>query len=120
MYSIKTSPLQKKGKIVLVNAGQALENPEQSIHVQTSKLKESHFIVIEVSDSGPGVSPGDLKKLKEPFFTTKRDHGGTGLGLSISEKIVYDHKGILEFASEFGKGLTVKILLPLTNEGGIV
>ena len=105
---------------LLVNAGQALENPEQSIHVQTSKLKESHFIVIEVSDSGPGVSPGDLKKLKEPFFTTKRDHGGTGLGLSISEKIVYDHKGILEFASEFGKGLTVKILLPLTNEGGIV
>lgn len=100
---------------LLVNAGQALENPEQSIQVQTSKTPDSHFLVIEVIDSGPGVTPSDLKKMKEPFFTTKRDQGGTGLGLSISEKIVYDHKGIMEFASEFGKGLRVKILLPFTS-----
>lgn len=100
---------------LLVNASQALENPEQSIHVQTSKTTDSHFIVIEVSDSGPGVSPENLKKMKDPFFTTRRDDGGTGLGLSISEKIVSDHKGILEFTSEFGNGLTAKILLPLSN-----
>jgi polar amino acid transport system substrate-binding protein len=71
--------------------------------------------VIEVIDSGPGVLPHDLKKLKEPFFTTKRDHGGTGLGLSISDKIVYDHKGIMEFSSELGNGLAVKILLPVSR-----
>jgi signal transduction histidine kinase len=68
-----------------------------------------------VIDTGPGVSPENLKKMKEPFFTTKRDDGGTGLGLSISEKILYDHKGMLEFASELGKGLTAKILLPLDS-----
>jgi len=101
---------------LLVNASQALENPEQSIHVQTLKKSNPDCIVIEVSDNGPGVKPSDLDKLKNPFFTTRRDHGGTGLGLSISEKIVFDHGGIMEFASEFGKGLCVKILLPCPSE----
>ena len=85
---------------LLVNASQALEHQDQSICVKTSKSRDGLFIAIEVADTGPGVPPEDLKKLKEPFFTTKRDDGGTGLGLSISEKIVYDHKGMLEFTSE--------------------
>lgn len=100
---------------LLVNAGQALENKEQSIHVKTSKSLDAHFVTIEVIDTGPGVLPEDLKRMKDPFFTTKRDSGGTGLGLSISEKIVYDHKGIMEFSSKPGKGLTAKILLPLSR-----
>jgi signal transduction histidine kinase len=100
---------------LLVNASQALEHPDQAIRVKTSKSRDGMFIAIEVADTGPGVPPEDLKKLKEPFFTTKRDDGGTGLGLSISEKIVYDHKGMLEFTSEPGKGLTAKILLPLAR-----
>lgn len=105
---------------LLVNACQALENPEQSIHVKTSKSPDSHFIVIEVSDTGPGVLPENLEKLKDPFFTTRRDDGGTGLGLSISEKIVYDHKGTLNFTSEFEKGLSVTIRLPFINKENIV
>jgi signal transduction histidine kinase len=100
---------------LLVNASQALERPDQAIRVKTSKTRDDGFIVVEVTDTGPGVPPEDLKKLKEPFFTTKRDYGGTGLGLSISEKIVYDHRGMLEFASEWGQGLTAKILLPLAR-----
>jgi signal transduction histidine kinase len=100
---------------ILVNAGQALENPEQFIHVKTIHPPGSGFVVIEVTDSGPGVDPQALKKLKEPFFTTKRDHGGTGLGLSISDKIVYDHKGIMEFSSTPGNGLAVKIQLPVSR-----
>ena len=98
---------------LLLNASQALENQKQSIHVKTSKADEARFIVIEVIDKGPGAHPEDVKKMKDPFFTTKRDQGGTGLGLSISEKIIYDHKGTMEFASEVGKGMSAKILLPL-------
>ena len=100
---------------LLVNASQALENPGQAIHVKTSSPGESHFLVVEVTDTGPGVLPQDLKKMTEPFFTTKRDQGGTGLGLSISQKIVYDHKGIMEFESVAGKGLTARILLPFSD-----
>lgn len=102
---------------LLVNASQALENPEQFIQVRTRKTRDARFVSIEVADSGPGVSPEALRKLKEPFFTTRRDEGGTGLGLSISEKIVNDHGGILDFSSEAGQGLTASILLPaLTNQ----
>ncbi len=97
---------------LLVNAGQALENPEQSIQVITRLSDRKDFLTIEVTDTGPGVAPRDLKKMKDPFFTTRRDEGGTGLGLSISGKIVSDHKGILEFFSPPGQGLTARILLP--------
>ena len=83
--------------------------------MKTSKSSKSHFIVIEVADTGPGVTPSNLKKIKDPFFTTKRDEGGTGLGLSISEKIVNDHMGIMEFTSDLEKGLSAKILLPFKN-----
>ena len=97
---------------LLVNAGQALENAGQAISVRTFINEQRTFIGIEVSDTGPGVSGEDLKKMKDPFYTTRRDDGGTGLGLSISEKIVNDHKGLLEFESEPGEGLTARILLP--------
>ena len=101
---------------LLVNAGQALEDPEQSISVRTYINKDGRFIGIEVADTGPGVSATDLKKMKDPFFTTRRDEGGTGLGLSISEKIVSDHRGLMEFESEPGRGLTARIFLPCEDK----
>ncbi len=101
---------------LLVNAGQALENPAQSISVRTYINKEYTFVCIEIADTGPGVSAADLKKMKDPFFTTRRDEGGTGLGLSISEKIVNDHKGLMEFESKPGQGLTARILLPCEDK----
>ena len=97
---------------LLVNAGQALENPDQEIRVSSSLDSASDCVTIQVKDTGPGMSPKDIKNITEPFFTTRRDDGGTGLGLSISERIINDHKGILEFESEPGRGLTAKIFLP--------
>lgn len=101
---------------LLVNAGQALENSQQSIIVKTSLTKRPGFITIQVCDTGPGMTAKDLKKITDPFFTTRRDDGGTGLGLSISEKIISRHKGILEFESEPGKGLTATLSLPRDPE----
>ncbi|MBU0971599.1 MAG: cache domain-containing protein [Proteobacteria bacterium] len=101
---------------LLVNAGQALDHPEQSIHVQTHLSDGKDALVIEVTDTGPGVSPQNLKKMKDPFFTTRRDEGGTGLGLSISEKIISDHRGILTFSSLPGQGLTARIFLPCCSK----
>ncbi|WDP93351.1 MAG: cache domain-containing protein [Desulfobacter sp.] len=101
---------------LLVNAGQALEHAGQSITVSTRINKDATFVAVEVRDTGPGVAGADLKKMKDPFFTTRRDEGGTGLGLSISEKIVNDHGGILEFESEPGRGLTARMLLPCAEK----
>lgn len=97
---------------LLVNAGQALEHSEQSIRVMTCLSEPKDFLIIEVADTGPGVTPENLKKMTEPFFTTRRDEGGTGLGLSISEKIVRAHSGMLKFYSSPGEGVTARIFLP--------
>ncbi|MCG8688531.1 MAG: cache domain-containing protein [Desulfobacterales bacterium] len=117
-----TGDFQKLQQVIinlLVNAGQALENETQAIFVSTFINKDRSMIGIEVKDTGPGVSEQDLKKMTDPFFTTRRDDGGTGLGLSISEKIVNDHNGLLEFESELGKGLTARILLPCSDKYSI-
>jgi signal transduction histidine kinase len=102
---------------LIVNACQALENPDQAISVSTRFLQKSNEVLIMVADTGPGITGAALEKIKDPFFTTKRDDGGTGLGLSISEKIISEHKGQLLFSSGLGKGLTAKIVLPVHTDG---
>ena len=75
-------------------------------------IKKKGLFIIEVVDNGAGMPPEVLQRIKDPFFTTKRDSGGTGLGLSISDGIIQDHKGTMEFFSKPGKGTTVRISLP--------
>ena len=69
------------------------------------------------TDTGEGISPENLKKVTDPFFTTKDPGKGTGLGLYITYNIISDHKGTLNFESELGKGTTVTISIPNNNSG---
>lgn len=106
---------QRLGQVVinlLVNATQALTDPRQSLRVTTGYLEESEEIFLEVRDGGIGMTPEILARVKDPFFTTKRDTNGTGLGLSISDTIIRNHGGWLDFQSEPTKGTTATILLP--------
>ena len=65
---------------------------------------------VMVTDNGIGIEPENMKRLYEPFFTTKQN--GTGLGLAIVRRIVLEHHGDISVQSEPNKGTTVKILLP--------
>jgi signal transduction histidine kinase/iron only hydrogenase large subunit-like protein len=76
-------------------------------------LMEGEQILIEVSDTGVGISPENLKKMFTPFFTTKRDKKGVGLGLAISYGIVQRHHGKIEIHSKEGEGTTFKVYLPV-------
>lgn len=75
-------------------------------------LQPGEYILIEISDTGCGIPKEDLKKIFEPFYTTKLDSGGSGLGLAISFGIIKQHKGDLAVYSEVGKGTTFKIYIP--------
>jgi signal transduction histidine kinase len=68
-------------------------------------------VVIEVRDSGPGISADDLERIFSPFFTTKPQ--GTGLGLSIVRKVVDAHDGHIDATSAPGRGTTFRIRLPV-------
>jgi PAS domain S-box-containing protein len=68
-------------------------------------------VVIEVKDTGPGISADDLERIFSPFFTTKPQ--GTGLGLAIVRKVVDAHDGHIDAVSAPGRGATFRVTLPV-------
>ncbi len=75
---------------------------------------QSNRAVIELSDTGAGMTEEVRSRCLEPFFSTKGDNG-TGLGLAMVHGIIRRHGGEMEIESELGKGTTFKITLPLTT-----
>ena len=73
-------------------------------------------VVIQISDTGSGISSENMKKIFTPFFTTKRDKKGVGLGLAISYGIVQRHHGRIEIETKEGEGTTFKVYLPVKHE----
>jgi|GEM_PF-299324 len=83
------------------------------IDVKIERLCEE-FIRISIKDQGCGIPEDKIKKLGEPFYTTKER--GTGLGLMVSFKIIEEHRGKIEVESEVGVGTTFYITLPIKIE----
>jgi PAS domain S-box-containing protein len=73
---------------------------------------EKHEVVIEIQDTGPGISQKNLPYIFEPFFSTKGEAKGVGLGLSVVYGIIRDHQGEITVQSEVGKGACFAIKLP--------
>jgi two-component system sensor histidine kinase PilS (NtrC family) len=70
-------------------------------------------LIVDVVDTGPGMSPEGKEKIFEPFYSTK--DGGTGLGLATVDRIIYNHTGKIEVNSQLGHGTTMRIHLPLLS-----
>lgn len=68
--------------------------------------------IVEVADTGVGISPENLERIFEPFFTTKGVGKGTGLGLSVTHGIVEDHDGWMKAESTVGQGTRFWLYLP--------
>jgi signal transduction histidine kinase len=79
----------------------------------TVRRAETDFIAATVSDTGCGISKPDLKRIFEPFFSTKTGKGGTGLGLSITYGLIQELGGSVSVQSEVGKGTEFTVRLPV-------
>jgi len=73
---------------------------------------EDDAVVVEVRDTGHGIKPEHVRRIYDPFFTTKGIGRGTGLGLSISFGIVQEHGGAIFVESVPGQGTTFQVALP--------
>jgi len=82
--------------------------------VKTDNLQEQKWVRVIIQDQGKGIDPANLKKIYDPFFTTKDQ--GTGLGLSITHRIIEEHQGSLKISSEVKKGTRVIIELPYISK----
>lgn len=106
---------------LLSNARHALDckYPEDSdikrIQIK-AQLLDGDLARISVEDNGPGINKELLRKILDPFFTTKPAGEGTGLGLSISHGIIQEHGGRLTVESESGEFTRVLVDLPIFNK----
>jgi signal transduction histidine kinase len=98
------------------NAGDAMPQGGR-LTIRVKGVADSQSVSIEISDTGVGIPQEMLSQVMEPFYTTKPEGKGTGLGLAICKRIVNDHEGVMEIASEGipVKGTTVCITLPVSN-----
>jgi C4-dicarboxylate-specific signal transduction histidine kinase len=92
----------------------AIDSIEQNGEIQIETNVNDNILDIVIKDNGCGISTENLKKVIDPFFTTKDPGKGTGLGLSISHSIIEQHKGYLQIESTIKKGTKVLVHLPKT------
>ena len=99
---------------LVTNAVQAMASQNGGT-LSVSARREGENVVVEVSDSGPGIPEAARAHIFEPFFTTKGEGEGTGLGLSVSYGIVASHGGTIEVAGTSERGTTFRVTLPAAD-----
>lgn len=101
------------GKITVSTKNFTNRKPKELI---TEEMPPGHWVVVEVTDSGCGITKENLIRIFEPFFTTKDVGQGTGLGLATVYGIIRQTDGFLNVKSKVGEGTTFTLYLPRTTE----
>jgi signal transduction histidine kinase len=117
LREIRVDPMRLEQALteIISNALDAMSDAgrlEIAAHSQNS-AGGADGVLLEITDSGPGIAAEILPNLCEPFFTTRPE--GTGLGLAIAKRYVEETGGRLEIASRIGHGTTVRIWLPVAS-----
>jgi two-component system cell cycle sensor histidine kinase/response regulator CckA len=104
-----------------INAGQAMggdgwfairARAATPVEVSAFQLDKGKYVAIEAEDSGSGMADDTLKRIFQPYFTTKQAGHGTGLGLSVVEWIISRNQGGISVTSKLGVGTVFTLLLP--------
>jgi signal transduction histidine kinase len=96
---------------IITNSFQAMD--EKGV-LKVNIILSGRDVDVQIIDTGKGISPQDITKIFDPFYTTKSM--GVGLGLAISKKIIEDHGGRIAVESELSKGTTFTVSLPVQNQ----
>jgi signal transduction histidine kinase len=99
---------------LILNAVDVLP-PGGEIRIHVKKDKSPGYVLVTVSDNGPGIPEHIQGRIFEPFFTTKSQAKGTGLGLSVSRGIIKKIGGYIHLTSSPGQGTTFTVSLPTTE-----
>jgi two-component system, NtrC family, sensor kinase len=114
MVRVASSDVQQVLLNLVYNSIDAMEQGGGAIEVSTST--RARYAIVDVMDTGPGISQGNLGRIFEPFFSTKPEGKGTGLGLSLCHSIMKKMKGDITVTSQEGKGTTFHLFFPLQEE----
>lgn len=93
----------------------ALKYTEPGGSIEIMAEKNDSTVIVSVADTGAGIAPEDLPKVKQKFYKANKTKHGSGIGLALADEIVTRHGGTLDIESEQGRGTTVTIMLPLKN-----
>ncbi len=113
LISNAAEAIPERGVVTISTRNQYLDRPIKGY----DQVKEGDYVVLEVSDTGRGISTEDIGRIFEPFYSKKvTGRSGTGLGLAVVWGTVKDHNGYVNVQSEEGKGTTFKLYFPVTRE----
>ncbi len=98
---------------LLLNARDAIQEAQREGKIHVLTTLQDHTVVVKIADNGVGMPPDVLKRLYDPFFTTKAPDKGTGLGLFNCYRAVEQHQGEIHVESQEGIGTTFEIRLPI-------
>jgi PAS domain S-box-containing protein len=107
------STLQQVLLNLVTNAREAMTSGGGEIRIETGPAERVDWVRVLIADTGPGISPEELSKVFDPFYTTKKL--GTGLGLSVSYGIIQDHHGTVDVQSVPGRGTTFVLAFPAAS-----
>jgi len=102
--------LQQVFMNLILNARDAMP---QGGKLTVRTYQEDSQLVVKIQDSGTGISDENVKRIYDPFFTTKKAGEGSGLGLSVSYGIIREHSGRINVDSTSGQGTTFRLHLPV-------
>ncbi|MGH9756878.1 MAG: two-component system sensor histidine kinase NtrB, partial [Candidatus Acidiferrales bacterium] len=100
---------------LFLNAEQAIAARGESGNLRVSIARDTSRIGVTIADDGLGISPENLDKIFDAFFSTKRPGGGSGLGLTICLAVIKEHGGTIEVKSSPGNGASFRVLLPFAE-----
>jgi len=112
LVSNASEAIEDSGRVTLSTLNRYIDKPLRGY----DNVNIGEYVFVSVSDDGSGVSPDDLERIFEPFYTKKvMGRSGTGLGLAVVWNVVQDHKGYIDVATD-ENGTRFELYFPITRK----